>query len=60
MKQMTIDFRTNFRTCDYATKLFFRCDTAADLAVAKNAICGYLDKEIAEANQQEKKEGGEG
>lgn len=58
MKKLIIDFRANFLNCDYDAKLIFRCDTSADLAVAKNAICGYLDKEIVEAEQQEK--GGEG
>lgn len=59
MKQLIIDFRTNFRNSDYNTKLFFKCDTAADLIVAKNAICGYFDKEIADANERGEKKGGE-
>lgn len=58
MKQLHIGFNANFRNCDWDAKLFFRCDTAADLRAAKNAICGYLDKEIVEAEQQEKE--GEG
>lgn len=60
MKQLIIDFRSNFRNSDYNTRLFFKCDTAADLTVAKNAICGYFDKAIADANERGKKEGGDG
>lgn len=60
MKQLTIDFRTNFRNSDYTTKLFFKCDTANDLIVAKEAISVYLDNEIIKAELQEKTKGGEG
>lgn len=60
MKRLLLDFRANFHNCDYDTKMFFRCDTTADLRAAKNAILGYIDKEIADIAAQEKKEGGEG
>lgn len=60
MKRLQIDFRANFSNCDYDTKMFFRCDTAADLRTAKNAILAYIDKEIAAAEQQGEMKGGEG
>lgn len=48
MRELEIDFRTNFKGADYNGKIIHKCKDKADLIVMQRMIWDYLQKYIDE------------
>ena len=48
MKQLEIDFRTNYKGSDYNCKIALKCSDKNDLIVVQKMLWDYMQKRIDE------------